>query len=180
MLGVLHLTHKDSLSPNQIHSESSKFVQIHSFQPKFTQSHPDPPNLNQICSDSHRFLQSHTDLLSFMQLHSDSLRFIKFHSVSFRFTQTLIFNQILLNGRPPLNQLRRPREQARESLPIRQGGEERHRDLVVRPGMRERVARICAVQPAGARSAAADEVRGEGRRARCHRSGRRVERSGAQ
>ena len=82
LLGVLHLTHKALLSPNQIHSDSSRFVLIHSFQLEFTQSHPDPPNLNQICSDSHRFLQSHTDLLTFMQFHTDSFRFTEFYTVS--------------------------------------------------------------------------------------------------
>ena len=86
LLGVLHLTHQDSLSPNQIHSDSSRFVQIHSFEPKFNQSYPDPPNLNQICSDSHRFLQPHIDLLIYMKFHTDSLRFTEFHTVSFRFT----------------------------------------------------------------------------------------------
>ena len=88
LLGILHLTHKDCLSPNQIHSDSSRFVQIQSFQPKSTPSHPDPPNLNQICSDSHRFLQSHTDLLSFIQFHTDSLRLTEFHTVPSRFTQS--------------------------------------------------------------------------------------------
>ena len=96
LLGVLHLTHTDSLSLTQthilvivsliltqIHSISFRFVQIHSLvSPRSTQPHSDLLWLTPILAISLRFALTRSDSCNFVQICSASCRFTQIRSDS--------------------------------------------------------------------------------------------------
>ena len=104
MLRVLHLTHKDSLRPNQILSDnrfiqicsypliptqnSLSLTQIHPISIRFALTHTDSCNLTHICLALSRFTQIRSDSRHFSESRSDSHDLVQ--TCSDPFKRTLI------------------------------------------------------------------------------------------